>query len=246
MININIISSLGPPAGLAFTYSNKSKLWSPLSWSTTITPCYITPINFVRKLAILLSTWLSMCFNRLKASSWTCQKFIDFSQCRTDPRLHNHHLIVSSPPPHQQYDNNNNLMANKATKTTLQQQPHGQQTNKENKNNTTTATKTTSLTWWQHYLLPGSLIGFEGRIWQQVDPGVNIAISIPEPNIIDNDDDDNDKMIEDYDHVITMHDNCRCSKPAHLKNQAIATLATHEFRCSSKFYNPTKVRDEIY
>ena len=127
-----------------------------------------------------------------------------------------------------------------------QQQPHGQQGNKENKNNTTTTTKTTSLTWWQHYLLPGSLIGFEGRIWQQVDPGVNIAISIPEPNIIDNDDDDNDKMIEDYDHIITMHDNCRCSKPAHLKNQAIATLATHEFRCSSKFYNPTKVRDEIY
>ena len=27
----------------------------------------------------------------------------------------------------------------------------------------------------------------------------------------------------------------RCSKPAHLKNQAIATLATHEFRCSSKY-----------
>merc|ERR1719490_266508 len=25
----------------------------------------------------------------------------------------------------------------------------------------------------------------------------------------------------------------RCSKPAHLKNQAIATLATHEFRCSN-------------
>ena len=81
-----------------------------------------------------------------------------------------------------------------------------------------------------------------------MDPGVNIAISIPEPNIIDSDDDDddNDKLIEDYDHIITMHDNCRCSKPAHLKNQAIATLATHEFRCSSKFYNPTKVRDEIY
>ena len=55
-----------------------------------------------------------------------------------------------------------------------------------------------------------------------------------------------DKMIEDYDHIITIHDNCRCSKPAHLKNQAIATLATHEFRCSSKFYNLTKVGDEIY
>ena len=79
-----------------------------------------------------------------------------------------------------------------------------------------------------------------------MDPGVNIAISIPEPNIIDNDDDDNDKVIKHYDHIIRMHHLCRCSKPAHLKNQAIATLATHEFRCSSKFYNLTKVGDEIY
>ena len=76
---------------------------------------------------------------------------------------------------------------------------------------------------------------------------MNIAISIPEPNISDNDDDNNDKMIEDNDHIITtMHDICRCSKPAHLKNQAIATLATHEFRCSSKFYNLTKVGREIF
>ena len=75
-----------------------------------------------------------------------------------------------------------------------------------------------------------------------------IAISFHEPNIIDSndDDDDNDKLIEHYDHIIRMHDICRCSKPAHLKNQAIATLATHEFRCSSKFYNLTKVGHEIY
>ena len=73
-----------------------------------------------------------------------------------------------------------------------------------------------------------------------------IAISFHEPNIIDSDDDDNDNVIEDYDHINTMHDICRCSKPAHLKNQAIATLATHEFRCSSKFDNLTKVGHEIY